>query len=750
MKKRVFKHQKKIKAYKKRRLMGKAAVLAASFGLMLGMSISVHGQESRAAGQKTVVSNIYHRHIGSAAVKGGCYSIAIKHTHQGSSQTGGACYGTSVTHSHTGSAAAGGGCYVVPVYHAHQGNQSSGGACYEAVTHSHSDVCYLSGTCTVQYTAGALLETYDDDCFQHQRTAHEKRQATAAHSSCGKGTIGVELKYCRACGYMSPTWHKFNNVVCGMDESTVTGYRLKCGKEGTVERYNLGCGYQQGQVISYNLTCNKTVDGYERGCGLDESTPCGRVILTNETSGTGEKVAVSVRVEDLSGGKLTLGSQPYTWKDQNGNTLGSGSRIEVSENGTYEVTVRLENKDVDTSGLKASITVDNVKKPAPTAAPTARPTAAPTAKPTAAPTVRPTAAPTAKPTAAPTARPTAAPTARPTAAPTAKPTAAPTAEPTARPTAAPTAEPTAAPTAEPTARPTAKPTAAPTVEPTAKPTTKPVPSPTVKPTEKPVVKPTAKPTTAPTAVPAPPADTSKKPSSGNGHGGSDSENGSEGGNGSTDSTSPENKKDTKEEQENKEDDRKDEGASFGKGNNGKGNSSDKRSGSSDTGLEDAAKGEDESPKLTVRIKKPVMKDTGSVQAAESRTENEIAYTIGKMPQRGGFFAQPAVKVITVTVSSLLLLSGLFALLFYLRRSVRVYNDDGEGRLVYLGRCMVRFQEEGYAITITEKMIENSCTNRYCIKPGFFKIGKKEGQELIIYKEGKKTTAYLDKEMIVLI
>ena len=742
--------------------MGKAAVLAASFGLMLGMSISVHGQESRAAGQKTVVSNIYHRHIGSAAVKGGCYSIAIKHTHQGSSQTGGACYGTSVTHSHTGSAAAGGGCYVVPVYHAHQGNQSSGGACYEAVTHSHSDVCYLSGTCTVQYTAGALLETYDDDCFQHQRTAHEKRQATAAHSSCGKGTIGVELKYCRACGYMSPTWHKFNNVVCGMDESTVTGYRLKCGKEGTVERYNLGCGYQQGQVISYNLTCNKTVDGYERGCGLDESTPCGRVILTNETSGTGEKVAVSVRVEDLSGGKLTLGSQPYTWKDQNGNTLGSGSRIEVSENGTYEVTVRLENKDVDTSGLKASITVDNVKKPAPTAAPTARPTAAPTAKPTAAPTVRPTAAPTAKPTAAPTARPTAAPTARPTAAPTAKPTAAPTAEPTAeptaaptaeptaRPTAAPTAEPTAAPTAEPTARPTAKPTAAPTVEPTAKPTTKPVPSPTVKPTEKPVVKPTAKPTTAPTAVPAPPADTSKKPSSGNGHGGSDSENGSEGGNGSTDSTSPENKKDTKEEQENKEDDRKDEGASFGKGNNGKGNSSDKRSGSSDTGLEDAAKGEDESPKLTVRIKKPVMKDTGSVQAAESRTENEIAYTIGKMPQRGGFFAQPAVKVITVTVSSLLLLSGLFALLFYLRRSVRVYNDDGEGRLVYLGRCMVRFQEEGYAITITEKMIENSCTNRYCIKPGFFKIGKKEGQELIIYKEGKKTTAYLDKEMIVLI
>ena len=145
-----------------------------------------------------------------------------------------------------------------------------------------------------------------------------------------------------------------------------------------------------------------------------------------------------------------------------------------------------------------------------------------------------------------------------------------------------------------------------------------------------------------------------------------------------------------------------------------------------------------------------MKETESGQAAENMAEKEITYTIGQKSGRNGFFAQPAVKVITVTVSSLLLMSGIFTLLFYFRRSVKVYNDDGEGRMIYLGRCMVSLHEEGYVITITEKMVENSCTNRYCIKPGFFGIGKKEGQELIIYKEGKKTAAYLDTEMIVMI
>ena len=771
MKKRVFKHQKKVRIHRAARGMGRAAVLAAALGMMFGMTFSVYGQESRAAGQKVVVSNIYHRHVGSAAVRGGCYSVPIKHTHQGNNKTGGACYGAPVTHSHTGSAATGGGCYIIPVYHAHQGNESSGGACYEAVTHTHSDVCYLSGTCTVQYTLGALLETYDDDCFQHQRAAHERRQATAAHSSCGKGTIGVELNYCKACGYMSTTWHKFNNVVCGMDETTVTGYRLKCGKEGAVEGYNLGCGYKQGQVISYNLTCNKTVDGYERGCGLDESTPCGKVILTNETSGTGEKVTVSVRVEDLSGGKLTLGSQPYTWQDKNGNVLGSGSSIEVSENGTYQVTVRLENKDVDTSGLKASIQVDNVKKPAPTAAPTAKPTAAPTAKPTAAPTAKPTAAPTAKPTAVPTAKPTAEPTARPTAEPTAAPTAKPTAAPTAKPTAAPTVKPTAAPTAKPTVSPTAaptvKPTAKPTAEPAAKPSMKPdstptakpavkptarpdaTSSPTVKPTAKPSVKPDARPTAAPAAPPASGTGPSGKPSGEKGDGGDGKEEDNGYGNGSGNSVSAENKKETG--HEDKAEDRKDIGEQFSSGKengSGKGNAGDGRE--KDAALEDTGKAENESPKLTVRIKKPVMKETESGQAAENMAEKEITYTIGQKSGRNGFFAQPAVKVITVTVSSLLLMSGIFTLLFYFRRSVKVYNDDGEGRMIYLGRCMVSLHEEGYVITITEKMVENSCTNRYCIKPGFFGIGKKEGQELIIYKEGKKTAAYLDTEMIVMI
>ncbi|MDE6203907.1 MAG: hypothetical protein K2G19_10570, partial [Lachnospiraceae bacterium] len=259
----------------------------------------------------------------------------------------------------------------------------------------------------------------------------------------------------------------------------------------------------------------------------------------------------------------------------------------------------------------------------------------------------------------------------------------------------------------------------------------------------------------PTASPSPTTGISKKPSGGNGHKGNGNEEGNGDGNGSGNDASTENKKDTGEGQKNKEEERQDAGDKSPSGNgnnsgNGSAGGGSNIGNNNDSELEETEKEDEESARLTVKIKKPVMKETESVQAAEGKAESEITYTIGKRSKRGGFFAQPAVKVITVTVSSVLFLAGIFALLLYFRRSVKVYNDDGEGRMIYLGRCMVSLHEEGYVITIKENMVENSCTNRYCIKPGFFKIGKKEGQELIIYKEGKKTTAYLDTEMIVII
>ena len=42
--------------------------------------------------------------------------------------------------------------------------------------------------------------------------------------------------------------------------------------------------------------------------------------------------------------------------------LGNGEKIEVNENGRYSVLVRLENKDVDESGLHSSIFINNIEK----------------------------------------------------------------------------------------------------------------------------------------------------------------------------------------------------------------------------------------------------------------------------------------------------------------------------------------------------------------------------------------------------
>ena len=98
----------------------------------------------------------------------------------------------------------------------------------------------------------------------------------------------------------------------------------------------------------------------------------------------------------------------------------------------------------------------------------------------------------------------------------------------------------------------------------------------------------------------------------------------------------------------------------------------------------------------------------------------------------------------------MLLLGIALLLLYLRNSVKVYNDDGKGRMIYLGRCMVEEEENAYAVTITDAMVEKAYTNRYCIKPGLFLIGKKEGEELIVHKEAKRIAVCLGREMIVML
>lgn len=147
---------------------------------------------------------------------------------------------------------------------------------------------------------------------------------------------------------------------------------------------------------------------------------------------------------------------------------------------------------------------------------------------------------------------------------------------------------------------------------------------------------------------------------------------------------------------------------------------------------------------------PIKKKSESVRLPENKAREEAVYQIGQERERTGILDGETVKIITVAGSTLLLTAGLILLLFYLRHSVKVFNDDGEGRMLCLGRCTVKMEEEGYVITITEAMTEKSCTNRYCIKPGLFLLGKKDGQELVVYQGEKGVTVSLRREMIVVL
>lgn len=139
------------------------------------------------------------------------------------------------------------------------------------------------------------------------------------------------------------------------------------------------------------------------------------------------------------------------------------------------------------------------------------------------------------------------------------------------------------------------------------------------------------------------------------------------------------------------------------------------------------------------------KQTKTVKLEERKNEGEIAQIKVAEPERS-FFASPVVKLITVTAGTLLSLCGLFLLLYLLRQSVKVYNDDGRGGMIYLGRCTVKAGEEGDYIRITEKMEEKAVTNRYCIRPGLFRAFKNEEEELTVCRQQKRISVPINKEM----
>lgn len=158
---------------------------------------------------------------------------------------------------------------------------------------------------------------------------------------------------------------------------------------------------------------------------------------------------------------------------------------------------------------------------------------------------------------------------------------------------------------------------------------------------------------------------------------------------------------------------------------------------------------DEMPKKTSSPTPKLTKKTESIKLPEKNSQPEAA-EIKVKEQKKGIFDSPAVKMITITAGTLLTFGGLLLLLYFFRMSVGVYNDDGNGKMVYLGRCRVKLVDEGYMIEISDAMEEKAVTNRYCIKPGMFRFLKGEDTELMVCRRQKRISVYLNKEMIVII
>lgn len=558
---------------------GKIVVVTAVVWLLTGLALPVHGEEY----PRITITEIYHKHLGNSQEEGGCYQTAVPHHHQGEETTGGACYQTPVYHSHQGESSISGGCYTIPVYHQHQGNDNLEGGCYVPRYHQHEPDCYQTAECMVTYTLGDEIDSWYENCYNHGETMFVKTKAVASHANCDKGQVEVNLSYCKSCGFHSPTIHSYSKVICGMDEGALTGYELGCGKGGdTIEEYETSCGKSDTAVESYQLSCNQAIEGYALDCGLTEESPCGRLVITNETEGQQEQVRISARLEDFTNGRLQLEDEPYEWRNHRGDLLGIGEEIIVEENGTYSVVAKLKNQDVDEAGLRGSIIIANVFRPQLPATP----------------------------------------------------------EPT-----------TAGETTsddEPASMDELIADSIPMFQPV-----------TVIEMEEVKTE----------------AGLEKKITL---------------------------KKETEEEYD-----------------------------------------------IPDSIERPLKKETVSVVLPEKEAAEEASYTIREQ-RKTSIWNNPVVKIIAITAGVAIFLVGSMLLLLYFKCSVRIFNDNGEGKMVYLGRCVVRVEENEYAITIRNAMLEKTFTNRYCIKPDLFLLGKKEGQELIIYKEGHRIAVCLEKRMIVMI
>ena len=305
---------------------------------------------------------IKHVHTGDSSLGTGCYTSPIYHTH---SIEGGECY-SPVYHTHEGSPNVCGGCYTVPVLHYHTGDSSGAGGCYVAKQHQHSSHCYEYGTCEVILFTN-YITNHDKYCSHHGDMSFAEYEIVEEHYGCGARPSYI-IDVCPTCGSDLPEkyTHEYSKLTCTIPPGTVEGYVLGCGHtEGDVDHYEPGCNLE-GTIIRYELTCSKTgndIDGYEVGCGIDEGAPIAGVVVSNDGNGLTQEVNVTAKIEDLTEGKISFEDAVFIWHDKDGNDIGNGESVSITQNGTYEVEVIIDNPCVDQNSLKGEVTVNNIYDP---------------------------------------------------------------------------------------------------------------------------------------------------------------------------------------------------------------------------------------------------------------------------------------------------------------------------------------------------------------------------------------------------
>lgn len=563
--------------------LGKAVAAVILLGMAHPCMLQVSAEETN-----RTETYVCHRHIGSDREEGGCYHIPSYHTHEGSEAESGGCYTAPVYHVHAGDETAGGSCYGTAFLHEHTGSDEEEGGCYVKKPHKHGSSCYRTVS-SQEYGCYEIrtVDTNDGDYEGHDFKYY--------YMSCGEVVHGTNSSH--------------GHSVLNCSKQYDSGYTLGCGKtEESIDSYLLDCEKTEGESIdSYALGCGKTtadIDGYTLSCGSDEAVPVGKITVTEEKGDSKEETSIKVSFEDLSGGKLHLTEEPFTWYDSKGHVIGTGESISVSENGQYSVVLGMVNEDVNKDSLKARIGIRSIVKPA-------------------------------------------------------------------------------------------------------------------------------------------------KDSGGNNGGGSnDDDNGGD------------------------EDGRGDSGEeNSGEGENvfplatpspavpgaiteeapkstpGRKNS--KQSSTADDGKPKADKADTEIKEAPSSFPKWLEKKE-SIKLPEKKSQGEEIAEIEIKEQKETFPVSPAVKLITITAGTLFAILGLLALLYYLRMSVRIYNDDGKGGMIYLGRCMVKLTEDGYTVTISDEMEEKAVTNRYYIRPGLFRFLRGEDEELLVCRLKKRISVYLSKEMTIVI